>query len=64
MPESFDKKLEKKITEHQAEKEEKIMDNKYVINIPKNAVKQDLVALKVFMQTQEPGLIKIFINLK
>jgi hypothetical protein len=35
-----------------------------VINIPNSAVKQDLVDLKVFMQTQEPWFIKVYINLK
>jgi len=52
MPENFDEKLEEKIENNKAEKEEQIMDNKYVINIPNNAVKQDLIDLKVFMQTQ------------
>jgi hypothetical protein len=54
MSENFDEKLEEKIENNKAEKEEQIMDDKYVINIPNSAVKQDLVDLKVFMQTQEP----------
>jgi len=52
MPENFEEKLEESIENNKTEMEEQIMDDKYVINIPNNAVKQDLVDLKVFMQTQ------------
>jgi len=50
MPENFDKKLDEKIAESKVEKKDMIMDDKYVIDIPTNAKKEDLVALKVFMQ--------------
>ena len=62
--EDFDKKLEEKIENNRAENPEQIMEDKYVIKIPNNAIKQDLVDLKEFMQTQETWFIKIFINLK
>ena len=64
MPENFEEKLEESIENNKTEMEEQIMDDKYVINIPNNAVKQDLVDLKVFMQTQVSWFIKVFINLK
>jgi hypothetical protein len=53
MPDSFDEKLEEKIQEHKTEKEEQVMDNKYVIVIPNTAKKEDLHDLKAFMQTQD-----------
>ena len=62
--EDFDKKLEEKIENNRAENPEQIMEDKYVIKIPNNAIKQDLVDLKEFMQTQETWFIKVFINLK
>ena len=64
MPENFEEKLEEKIQQHQAEKQEKVMDEKYVIDIPTHAVKQDLLDLKTFMQTLETWFIKVYINLK
>ncbi len=62
--EDFDKKLEEKIENNRAENPEQIMEDKYVIKIPNNAIKQDLLDLKEFMQTQETWFIKVFINLK
>jgi hypothetical protein len=53
MPENFDEKLEEKIEKNKTEKDEKIMDDKYVIKIPSNAIKEDLHDLKAFMQTQD-----------
>lgn len=63
MPENFEEDLEQKISENQAEKKEKIHD-KYVINIPTNAVKQDLHDLKAYLLSLKTGFINIFINLK
>jgi len=54
IPENFDKKLDEKIAESKVEKKEMIMNNKHVITIPTNAKKEDLVALKVFMQSEKP----------
>jgi len=51
--ENFDEKLEEKIHENQAVKNEQISEEKYVISIPKNAVKQDLHDLKSHLQTLE-----------
>ncbi len=61
--ENFDEKLEEKIHENQAVKNEQISEEKYVISIPKNAVKQDLHDLKSHLQTLETWKINIFINL-
>jgi DNA polymerase-3 subunit alpha len=64
MPENFDEQLEEKIQENKAEREEQIMDGKYIIRIPTTAKKEDLHDLKAFMQTQDNWFIKIFIELK
>jgi len=64
MPENFEEKLEEKIHKNQAENDKQLMDDKFVIKIPSNAVKQDLLDLKKFMLTLETGFIKVFIDLK
>ncbi|MFK7779532.1 MAG: hypothetical protein QM490_00055, partial [Candidatus Gracilibacteria bacterium] len=71
MPENFEKNLEEKIHSNQSEKDlgaagpgEKIKEDRYIINIPTNAVKQDLHDLKSYLQSLETGNINIFINLK
>jgi hypothetical protein len=53
MPENFDEKLEEKIENNKVEKTEQIMDDKYVIPVPTNAIKEDLHDLKAFMLTQD-----------
>jgi DNA polymerase III subunit alpha len=63
IPENFEKNLEEKILENQSEKQEKIHD-KFVIKIPKNAIKQDLHDLKAYLLSLETGFINIYINLK
>jgi len=63
LPENFDEKLEEKINENKLEEKDQVGD-KYIIKIPNNAVKQDLVDLKAYMQSLKPWFIKIFINLK
>ena len=71
----FDKKLDKKIVEHKAEPEAQIIDNvvreevmhekqKYVVEIPSNAKKEDLHELKSFLQEIDPGNIEVYILLK
>jgi DNA polymerase-3 subunit alpha len=61
----FDKKLEKKILDSKVEKKEKIDNfNKYIIDIPETAKKQDLVDLKNFLVSESSWGIEIFINLK
>lgn len=64
--EHFDKKLERKIEENKMEKDEKVNNNlrEYVVNIPENAKKQDLILLKEFLLKQETWNIEIFIELK
>jgi hypothetical protein len=51
MPENFDECLDEKIHDNEAELEEQIMDEKYIITIPPIAKKEDLHDLKDFMQT-------------
>ena len=63
LPENFDEKLEEKINENKLEEKDQVGD-KYIIKIPNNAVKQDLVDLKAYMQSLKPWFIKIFITLK
>jgi DNA polymerase III alpha subunit len=53
--ENFEENLEKKINDNL---------NEFVINIPSNAKKQDLVDLKGFLDDEEVWNIEIFINLK
>ena len=62
--ENFEEKLEEKIEENKTLDKEQVMDEKYIIKIPENAVKQDLVDLKVYMQTLKPWFIKVYINLR
>jgi hypothetical protein len=50
--ENFEETLEEKIYKNQSEKQEKIHD-KFVIRIPNNAVKQDLIDLKVYLLNLE-----------
>jgi len=61
MPENFDDSLEEKIIKNKTEKEQKILE-KYILEIPKNAIKQDLLELKQFLESQEQWFTKIFIN--
>jgi len=61
--ENFEEKLESKIIENREELEEQLTP-KYVINIPSNAVKQDLHDLKEFLSQQDSWYTKVFINLK
>lgn len=64
IPENFDEQLEEKIEENKVENEEQIMDEKYVIDIPINAIKQDLHDLKTYLLSLETGFINVYINLK
>jgi hypothetical protein len=63
--EDFEENLEQKIEENKQELEEKIVnEERFVIKIPENAVKEDLHDLKEFMSLLEIGDIKIFLNLR
>ncbi|MDD2871632.1 MAG: DNA polymerase III subunit alpha [Candidatus Gracilibacteria bacterium] len=64
MPESFEDKLEEKIIENKSEINEQLMDDKFVINIPVTAKKEDLLELKTFMGNLDTGFIKIYLNLR
>lgn len=60
----FDNKLEKNILDNKVEKQEKINDFlEYIIDIPENAKRQDLLDLKEFLITQNTWNIEVFINL-
>ena len=61
--ENFEKKLEEKILESKEEKPQKNLD-KFVVDIPTIAKKEDLFDLKKFLQEQEAWSIKIYICLK
>ncbi len=61
LPENFEESLEEKIITNKTEKEQKFL-NKYIIDIPKNAKKEDLLDLKEFLNKQESWFTKIFIN--
>lgn len=61
--ENFEETLEEKIYKNQSEKQEKIHD-KFVIRIPNNAVKQDLIDLKVYLLNLETWFINIYLDLK
>jgi hypothetical protein len=50
MPENFEEGLEEKININKSEEKDQITD-RYIVKISENAVKQDLVDLKAFMQT-------------
>ena len=54
--EDFEKELDNKILEHNL--------TEYIIEIPKNAKKQDLVDLKQFLEKQANWNIEVFIKLK
>ncbi len=71
----FDKNLDSKIQNHQAEPQEQITDNivrekvmhesqKYVVQIPTHAKKEDLHDLKSFLLEIESGNIEVYILLK
>lgn len=62
LPENFEEILDEKIEENKIEKDEKISE-KYLINIPSIAKKEDLHELKSFLQKEKPWFIKIFLNL-
>jgi len=57
-----DSEIDKKIEENKSEKNEKIRD-KYVLEIPKVAKKQDLQDLKEFLLMQTSGHINVYILL-
>jgi hypothetical protein len=60
-PENFEDSLEEKIIKNKTEKEDKFLD-KYVIDIPKYAKKEDLHELKEFLNKEKQWFTKIFIN--
>ena len=64
MPENFEDSLEEKILQNKSEIEEQIMDDKFIINIPSHAQKEDLLELKHFLSSQEVWYIKIYLNLR
>ena len=62
----FEKELTEKIEENKSQKPESI-DNqidRYVVDIPKTAVKEDLLKLKEFLSSQPDGIIAIFIRIQ
>lgn len=61
--EDFEDSLDNKISKNKQEPEEQLPE-KFIIDIPNNAVKQDLHDLKIFLSEQESGYTKIYINLK
>ncbi|MDD3793343.1 MAG: DNA polymerase III subunit alpha [Candidatus Gracilibacteria bacterium] len=63
MPNNFEEELEKNLQANKNELYGKISD-KFIIHIPANAKKEDLHDLKAFMQEEETGFIKIFIDLR
>ena len=64
--ENFDENLDKKIENNKIVLQEEENNNlkEYIVDIPKNIKKQDLVLLKEFLLKQDSGEIEIFINLK
>ncbi|MDD2908078.1 MAG: DNA polymerase III subunit alpha [Candidatus Gracilibacteria bacterium] len=62
--ENFEEVLEEKIAHNKLEEEGQIMDDKFVVKIPSNAKKEDLVDLKEFLLKQETGFINVFIDLR
>ncbi len=60
----FEEKLEHDISMHKTVKDKQIMDEQYVVSIPNHAQKQDLLDLKDFLESEEKGFIKVFIELK
>ena len=61
LTENFEESLEEKIITNKTEKEQKFLD-KFIVDIPKHAKKEDLHDLKEFLNTQESWFTKIFIN--
>ena len=61
---SFEQDLEDKIEINRAEVEEQIMEEEYIIQIPKMAKKQDLYDLKEFLSTLKSWYIKVFLDLR
>jgi hypothetical protein len=61
--ESFEKELDEKIIEHRTEKPEKIMSEKYVVQVPTNASRDDLWDLKLFLQKQKTGNCQVFVSI-
>ncbi len=61
--ENFEDSLDNKIFANKQEPEGQLPE-KFVIDIPSNAVKQDLHDLKIFLSNQESWYTKIYINLK
>ena len=62
----FSKELDEKIEENKAQKPESI-DNeitRYVVDIPKTAVKEDLLKFKEFLSSQDDGIIAVFIRIQ
>jgi len=49
----FDKNLEKEINKHKTIKDAQIMNKEFIIKIPENAKKEDLLVLKKFLLKQE-----------
>jgi flagellum-specific peptidoglycan hydrolase FlgJ len=71
----FDKNLDSKIQSQQVEPQEQVTDNivrekvmheaqKYVVQIPAHAKKEDLHDLKSFLLEIESGIIEVYILLK
>ena len=62
----FEKDLVEKIEENKAQKQESI-DNqidRYVVEIPKTALKEDLLKLKEFLSSGDDGIIAVFIRIQ
>ncbi|MBB1564739.1 DNA polymerase III subunit alpha [Candidatus Gracilibacteria bacterium] len=59
LPENFDEKLEKEISENKG-----IEIQEFIVNIPPIAKKEDLFDFKDFLQKQEIGEIKIILDLR
>jgi DNA polymerase-3 subunit alpha len=59
----FENKLEEKILDSKVEKKEKNQVEQYIIDVPKNAKRQDLVDLKEFLLSKKSWDIEVFINL-
>ena len=62
----FDENLDKKIHTNESEPQEQISQNtdKYVVEIPSHAKKEDLHELKSFLLELQPGEVQVFILLK
>lgn len=62
--ENFEEKLEEKINNSKTENIKQLDNQKFVIDIPSNAIKTDLHDLKSFLEEEKKWGINIFINLK